>query len=207
MPTNPQIWGNVTALGERYDKYASDAYIPFDKSLQQIPCDTTPSAQYSLARTCTDCARAYKRWLCAVTLPRCDDISSDNPRLMPRRVDDPDTTSLFFSEKAFNPNNKSVPVSNSSRNPMIDSEIQPGPYKERLPCIDLCHQLVQSCPSALQFACPLEGFGLSYSYGKDPAHGNCNSLNPRDSGTTYLKAPSTLTILAMILIAATLLAG
>ncbi len=48
---------------------------------------------------------------------------------------------------------------------MIDKRIEPGPYKEMLPCKDLCYHLVQSCPSALQFACPLEGKGLNYSYG------------------------------------------
>lgn len=62
---------------------------------------------------------------------------------------------------------------NSSRNPMIDIDIRPGPYKEMLPCEDICYDLVRSCPAALQFACPLEGHGLNYSYGS-PSKG-CNS--------------------------------
>ena len=60
---------------------------------------------------------------------------------------------------------------------MIDLEIKPGPYYELLPCEDVCYNLIRSCPAALQFACPLEGYGLNYSYGKpnnrEPA--TCNS--------------------------------
>lgn len=67
----------------------------------------------------------------------------------------------------------------SSRNPMIDTKIRPGPYKELLPCKDICYNLVRSCPAALQFACPLEGHGLNYSYGNPNPHPGseitCNS--------------------------------
>ena len=48
---------------------------------------------------------------------------------------------------------------------MIDIIIRPGPYKELLPCKDMCYNLTRSCPAALQFACPLEGHGLNLSYG------------------------------------------
>lgn len=60
---------------------------------------------------------------------------------------------------------------------MIDTTIKPGPYKELLPCKDICYNLVRSCPAALQFVCPLEGHGLNYSYGS-PHSGvgvTCNS--------------------------------
>ena len=56
---------------------------------------------------------------------------------------------------------------------MIDADIRPGPYKELLPCEDICYNLTRSCPAALQFACPLEGHGLNYSYGS-PHRGACN---------------------------------
>jgi len=54
---------------------------------------------------------------------------------------------------------------NSSRNQKIDTEIKPGPYNEVLPCKELCYGLVQSCPAALQFSCPLPRYGLNNSYG------------------------------------------
>lgn len=42
----------------------------------------------------------------------------------------------------------------------------PGPYKEVLPCEDLCYNLTQSCPSALGFTCPRPGMtGFEQSYG------------------------------------------
>ena len=58
---------------------------------------------------------------------------------------------------------------NASRNPNIDTFVQPGPYKEVLPCDDLCHNLVQSCSSAMSFACPRVGrIGFNASYGQMP---------------------------------------
>ena len=51
-----------------------------------------------------------------------------------------------------------------SRNSQINVSIKPGPYKELLPCADLCHKLVQACPAALGFACPSDSKS-STSYG------------------------------------------
>lgn len=63
---------------------------------------------------------------------------------------------------------------NQSRNPMIDQEIKPGPYKELLPCEDLCFDLVRSCPSVLGFACPNPP-AMALSYGKrDASQLKCN---------------------------------
>jgi hypothetical protein len=55
-------------------------------------------------------------------------------------------------------------VTNASRNPLIDSQIMPGPYKEILPCQDICYTLVKSCPSTFGFGCP-RGEWLNASYG------------------------------------------
>jgi calcium channel MID1 len=60
---------------------------------------------------------------------------------------------------------------NSSRNPIIDTDIKPGPYKEVLPCQDLCHELVQSCPASLGFGCPVEEW-LNASYGVRSPNGD-----------------------------------
>ncbi|PFH61936.1 hypothetical protein XA68_15698 [Ophiocordyceps unilateralis] len=70
------------------------------------------------------------------------------------------------------------PPTNSSRNRFIDEEIQPGPYKEILPCEDLCYEVVQSCPARIGFKCPRPEFpGFDTSYGRrdqDPATVSCN---------------------------------
>lgn len=178
-------------LSAVYDSYAATMYQNFNYSLQQTPCNTTASAQYSLAKTCDDCAAAYKTWLCAVTMPRCEDFTSTLPWLQPRNMAQRfyNATGLANSSQflqqgvleaayvpmasapgdsaAFRQTYASVFASNSSRNPaVIDDLIEPGPYKELLPCDDLCYALVQSCPAALGFACPYPGRGLEVDYGK-----------------------------------------
>lgn len=143
-------------------------YQLFNYSLQQIPCNTTSSAQYSLARNCDDCARAYKGWLCAVTIPRCEDFSSTLPWLKPRNTAQNFTNGSSISiidNPSLEQQLLGAVATNSSRNPLIDTSIEPGPYKEVLPCQDLCYDLVQSCPAALQFGCPSAGKGLEQSYG------------------------------------------
>lgn len=181
-PNNFKLFPDVNVLGQKYDAYARDQYTNFDRSLQQIPCNTTSSAKYSLARNCSDCDKAYREWLCAVTIPRCEDYSNPAPYLQPRAVNQSfvNTTlaAHFANDSAFQDQKKSRVAFAKSRNPMIDSDIKPGPYKEVLPCSDLCYNLVQSCPASLQFVCPLENHGLNYTYGTkspDGVHITCNS--------------------------------
>jgi calcium channel MID1 len=168
VPSNPEKFSPTTGLPDLaalYDSNAAALYQFFNYSLQQIPCNTTATAQYSLARNCDDCATAYKQWLCAVTIPRCEDYSNNATWLMPRN------TMQNFVNGSSIPNTPddqallNAVATNSSRNPIIDQNIQPGRYKEVLPCKDLCYDLVRSCPAALGFGCPTSGRGLEDSYG------------------------------------------
>ncbi len=194
-PANPQTFNTTELLAQQYDQWAKDLYRNFTYSLQQIPCNTTSSAQYSLARNCNDCDAAYRQWLCAVTIPRCEDISNPAPYLQPRAVNHTFINASWAvktdEDPAFHPENLSKLAFNSSRNPMIDAVIKPGPYKELLPCKDICYDLVRSCPAALQFACPLEGHGLNYSYGNPSPHpggeARCNSPWMGISGAAGLR--------------------
>jgi calcium channel MID1 len=166
---------NATAeraeLVDFYDNNAAALYQNFSFSLQQIPCNTSSSAQYSLARNCDDCARDYKTWLCAVTIPRCTDFSTPNTPdfnfLMPRAVGQPsiDGDQVNLEAAGLNTSYTQRTYTNSSRVSLIDSVIKPGPYKELLPCEELCYNLVQSCPAALGFGCPKQGFMIQRSYG------------------------------------------
>lgn len=170
VPTNPDKFSPTTGLPELaalYDSHAARMYQYFNYSLQQVPCNATASAQYSLARNCDDCARAYKQWLCAVTIPRCADFSATDPWLMARNLGQPFVNGSVVTAPQFHVDQSLLTsvASNSSRNPLIDTDIEPGPYKEVLPCTDLCYDLVQSCPASLGFACPLAGAGLELSYG------------------------------------------
>ena len=170
VPSNTTNASDLPDLRAFYDSYASSLNVNFSKSLAQIPCNTTSSAQYSLAVTCDNCTKAYKNWLCAVTIPRCEDFSNDASYLQPRAVNqtfiDEDYGKQFTDDLSLSPSNKSMMFMSSSRNPQIDQIIKPGPYKELLPCQDLCYGLVRSCPAALGFSCPLAEHGLEYTYGK-----------------------------------------
>jgi calcium channel MID1 len=153
-------------------------YANFNKSIAQIACEAPSSQRYSLARNCTDCAAAYKDWLCSVTIPRCEDFSNREEYLQPRAVGQPFPDGTVLDELAL----REAKVRNTtafmaSRNPRIDEVVKPGPYKELLPCDDLCYKLVQSCPASLGFGCPLPGqTGFEGNYARhDPAGGlTCN---------------------------------
>lgn len=134
---------------------------------------------YSLAVNCSSCENAYKEWLCAVTIPRCADFTDPAPWLKPRYagqkpvLDDPSLLGLGLDNTAL----PQLPPSNHSRNPIIDQKIHPGPYKEVLPCKDVCYTLVKNCPANLEFACP-QGEQLNWSYGSRDEQGmiTCNYL-------------------------------
>lgn len=165
VPGNASLFPTMEKLRDFYDNYTQTMYDNFDKSLQQVQCEAPSQNMYSLARNCTDCRNAYKNWLCSVAIPRCSDFSEpDKEFLHMRNINEPFSNGSFVEEslrKEFG----ETPAYMQSRNPIIDEEIQPGPYKELLPCDDMCYQLVQSCPAQLSFACPLPGgeqYGAAY---------------------------------------------
>lgn len=172
MPSNPNI--SMAGLTKIYDTHAASLYQNFTYSLQQIQCNASAESMYSLAVNCSSCEHAYKQWLCAVTIPRCADFSSNASYLQPRNA-----AQNFLNGSSINPASPllKLPASNHSRNPIIDSKIRPGPYKEILTCRDVCHSLVKNCPSALGFACP-QGSQLHWSYGVRDGNGliTCNYL-------------------------------
>ncbi|QDS76911.1 hypothetical protein FKW77_004211 [Venturia effusa] len=187
VPTNPQNESlTIQQLRSTYDDYAKSLYQNFTNSLDQIQCHTAESSQYSLATNCSDCADNYKLWLCAVTIPRCEDFSNtNNSALKPRNVGhaypNGTTPSFSFQDPRTDQEVLNLMVYNSSRNPMIDQVIKPGPYKELLPCQELCFDLVQACPTALGFQCPkAQGYAggiLSDSYGTyNPAEVSPNNF-------------------------------
>ncbi|KAI7362639.1 P-loop containing nucleoside triphosphate hydrolase protein [Hortaea werneckii] len=200
VPSNPKNY-STDSLRDLYDNYTSFYYQNFNYSLQQIPCNTDAGSKYSLAKGCDDCARAYKQWLCATSIPRCEDFTNPNWYLQPRAMGhrsivndsymDMDYLTSSYTPMLGAPTLDGSPkdqtwasalASNSSRNSWIDEEIRPGPYKELLPCDYLCYNLVASCPSALGFACPNKGRGLETSYGHKPDN---NSIMCSYLGAVY----------------------
>ena len=166
VPANPSRFSTPEALGTWYDSQAQVFFQYFNQSLDQIPCDTAKTARYSLAVTCQNCTDAYKAWLCAVTMPRCVDYSSPDNYTRPRNVYQDYINGTMAPMTRPSDSNQVAITGNQSRYTMIDDVIQPGPYKELLPCKQLCYGLVQSCPASLQFACPLQNHNLPDSYGE-----------------------------------------
>lgn len=168
VPGNSKTFPNVSALAAWYDNSAQTQYTFFDYAMQQIPCDIDSTAQYSLARNCMDCRNSYKSWLCSVMIPRCKDYSSTANWLQARNIVQPFPNGTMLDSGTIN-NAQNTLYLNSSRNPNIDATVQPGPYKEILPCEDLCYDIVRSCPSSMGFGCPSPGQAqFNYTYGQRP---------------------------------------
>jgi calcium channel MID1 len=169
VPSSLQFKTNTTGLAALYDTQAASYFRNFSRSLAQIPCDTTSTAQYSLARTCDDCAADYKSWLCSVLLPRCEDFSASDPWLQERNIATPFANgTLPYANnmtQEFREQKRDRFAYSRSRNKMIDDVIKPGPYKELLPCEDLCFDIVRSCPAQLGFQCP-DREARALQYGK-----------------------------------------
>lgn len=197
VPSNPNTMTTFEDLQAFYENYTTTWWAPFNWTLAQIPCNTTSDAQYSLAKNCTDCAAAYKEWLCAVSIPRCQDFTNQADYLQIRNVgqsfynnDSMLPDEFLNSNYVPMPNAPSVQGSNAfdqtyisswatnrSRNVQIDEVIKPGPYKEVMPCEDLCYSLMQSCPASIGFVCPYRGRGLEAGYGKRSSSGvTCSYL-------------------------------
>ncbi|KAK6353588.1 stretch-activated cation channel mid1 [Orbilia brochopaga] len=197
VPTNDTVFADMPRLARFYDTYASSWYANFSYSLQQVQCNTTADREYSHLRSCADCDAAYKTWLCATTIPRCADYSSNATFLAvrergaenkgPRKIflDDGriiDIPTGVNNSDASSSSSAAAPAQTSgvkaaSRNVLIDEVVSPGPYKEIKPCMDLCWSLVQSCPASLGFSCPSGSRGeQSYGWRSDDGDITCSYL-------------------------------
>lgn len=145
--------------------------------MMQIPCEASSTRRYSLTRNCDDCKAAYKRWLCTVSIPRCEDFSRTSDFTIERSFGRPFPNGTKLSDDLIQELSRGL-ATNTSRNSFIDDTINPGPYKEILPCDDLCYEVVQACPAAIGFTCPLPrmvSFGLSYGQRVDDSSAvSCN---------------------------------
>lgn len=186
VPSNPTIFSNQMDLTSFYDDGAKNYWTNFSYSLDQVQCDAKSDATYSLVRNCDDCGFSYKNWLCAVTIPRCMDWTSNLTYLAERSskglfwnatvggwqkhprmaVLDTAEADKWSNDGGWHQGQNST-IQTPSRNNAIDEKVRPGAYKEIKPCKDLCWSLVQSCPSTLGFSCPQDGtFGKEMGYGE-----------------------------------------
>ncbi|KAH6648916.1 stretch-activated Ca2+-permeable channel component-domain-containing protein [Truncatella angustata] len=211
VPGNEQKYGGekIQDLKDFYDNYAKEMYDNFSKAMMQIQCDVANTSKYSLAKTCDDCKSAYKNWVCSVAIPRCEDFSNPDDFLQMRNImaKFPDGTSV---EPSIIEQYGNMVAFNSSRVPNIDEKVQPGPYKEVLPCDDLCYSLVQSCPAALGFACPLPGmtaFDTSYGTRQRESNSTSNVTCNYPGSAHYKSAASASAALSSTAVFVCILAG
>ncbi|KAI0490703.1 stretch-activated Ca2+-permeable channel component-domain-containing protein [Xylaria cf. heliscus] len=200
VPGNLEKFPNGTALAAFYDNYTRTMWDNFDKVLQQTPCQAPSTQKYSLVRDCDDCKRAYKDWLCSVAIPRCEDFSSPDPSLQMRNINAPFPNGTFVDEE-IRKDHGDVRAFNSSRNVEIDDRVQPGPYKELLPCDYLCYELVKSCPASIGFSCPLQNNKFSFN----PSYAipdNSKELSCNYPGSAYYPSAASVTGLSWVSMAA-----
>ncbi|KAI9791934.1 MAG: stretch-activated cation channel mid1, partial [Peltula sp. TS41687] len=159
VPSNPDTHQTLSDLRSTYDQHASSLYQNFSYALAQIPCETTPSARYSLAASCDDCAAAYKAWLCAVSIPRCftGDAAGVAVEDQTAKEEEKKKKTTWLRERR----------PGQSRNEMVDRVIRPETYTEVLPCAELCWDLVRACPAELGFECPRGVAGVEGWYYDD----------------------------------------
>ncbi|KAL7797465.1 component of a calcium permeable channel [Trichoderma ceciliae] len=191
---------NNTELANLYDDYAKTMYGFFQKVMMQIPCEAPSTQRYSLATNCDNCTVAYKQWLCAVAIPRCEDFSTSSNYTIPRNVAQPFPNGTFLPDELRQQLMK-TPAFNTSRTSFIDEVIAPGPYKEILPCADLCYGVVQGCPAAIGFGCPLAGqLGFNVSYGLRDRNGGAVTCNYPGEARTIVSSARTISPSMMLLI-------
>ncbi|KAI1115822.1 stretch-activated Ca2+-permeable channel component-domain-containing protein [Nemania sp. NC0429] len=200
VPGNSARFPNGTALAAFYDNYTRTMWDNFEKVLQQTPCQAPPIQKYSLVRDCDDCKQAYKDWLCSVAVPRCEDFSSpDQTYLHMRNINAPFPNGSFVDEEIRSSRGNNTAF-NSSRNVEIDTTVQPGPYKEVLPCDYLCYELVRSCPASIGFSCPLPKSIYSFS----PSYATLDTtkeLSCNYPGSAYLPSAASSLAVSWVLVA------
>ena len=97
---------------------------------------------YSPLQTCADCQAAYRRWLCAVSLPRCGEFPQDQQQQRQRQQQ---------QQQAVVPALSPQPSGTTPRNAALGNSTE---YTALLPCIETCNAADRACPVFLGFRCP-----------------------------------------------------
>ncbi|OJT04211.1 Stretch-activated cation channel MID1 [Trametes pubescens] len=105
---------------------------------------------YSPLVTCAGCSDAYRRWLCAVSFPRCAETQSQT--LTSQSSAQVPLPALQAVKSGATPRNPALPAFSSD-------------YQALLPCLETCNAADRACPNFLGFKCPLPRFTAADSYG------------------------------------------
>ena len=143
-PPNSDTTYNSSNLPTQITDPLQQYIANFTTSLTIIACGRDI---YSPIQTCANCQREYRRWLCAVSFPRCGEPRGDESSL----GRDPSLTTALASPTG-QPRNPDFP--------QVD-----GGFVELLPCLETCQVTDRACPYHVGFQCPLKAFNADKSYG------------------------------------------
>ncbi|KAI0259513.1 stretch-activated Ca2+-permeable channel component-domain-containing protein [Gloeopeniophorella convolvens] len=113
---------------------------------------------FSPLQTCADCQAAYRRWLCAVSLPRCGEF----PQAPPPGLAGAQQAQTPLAPPALAPQAKGSAPRNAA---FAGLKGGAGGYTALLPCLETCNEADRACPIFLGFRCPLPQFNANASYG------------------------------------------
>ncbi|KAG5220207.1 stretch-activated cation channel mid [Salix suchowensis] len=123
---------------------------------------------YSPLASCADCQREYRKWLCAISFPRCSEPNPGDPTSFTRVPASPGATGLGARPTLGGPQQVfsallPQPTSATPRNPNFPSLGRE--WTMLLPCLETCYAVDRACPNFLGFRCPLRRFNAAATYG------------------------------------------
>ncbi|TCD65161.1 stretch-activated cation channel mid1 [Steccherinum ochraceum] len=172
-PPSPKVAHDASTLPSSLTDPLLSYFTNFTVSLLTHPCGRD---MYSPLVSCADCQEAYRKWLCAVSLPRCSEPRPGDPIQgappSKRKRQQSSLTSLAGSLHIFgSDDDPQVPLSALSPQPTSQPPRNANlpaftsNYDELLPCLETCTEVDRACPIMLGFKCPVKKFTASQSYG------------------------------------------
>lgn len=159
MPLPPPPGTSTTYDASNFPETVSDPLIQyisnFTTTLLTFACGRD---WYSPLQSCADCQRAYRTWLCAVSLPRCGEESNGTTSTSTTQSPTTDTGAQVVFPAVL-----PQPKGQIARNNMLPNTS--GDWVELLPCLETCNAADRACPNFLGFMCPVPRFNAASSYG------------------------------------------
>ncbi|KAI0309143.1 stretch-activated Ca2+-permeable channel component-domain-containing protein [Amylostereum chailletii] len=125
---------------------------------------------YSPVQSCADCQRAYRKWLCSVSFPRCGEFSTATTA----GTTEDGAQSVFA---ALRPQTSAAAPRNPHFPPFQNA------YSALLPCIETCTAVDRACPDFMGFQCPVPAFNANQSYGVGYIDGGVGHEDERKGGS------------------------
>lgn len=129
---------------------------------------------YSPIVTCTDCELEYRKWLCAISFPRCSEPPPSLASSWSPAPPDPSATGLPPQQNPLSLQHSSplpallplLPSNAPPRNPFFPTNLSQSISTAYtiLPCIEQCYAVDRSCPPFLKFKCPSPRSNARFSY-------------------------------------------